>query len=53
MNDVNISIMSFDLEREPKLSTEEKQLAKLREHQRRKRKEKLYSYPETVKSRNI
>ena len=36
----------------PKLSTEEEQLAKIRERQRRQRKEELYSYPSSLKTRS-
>jgi len=52
MSDVSY-IKAFNcLIMEPKLTAEAKKLAKKREHQRRHRKEKLYSYPPTVKSCN-
>ena len=50
MSNIDDLKMLYGLVTKPNLSAEEEQLAKIRERQRRERKEKLYSYP--LKSRN-
>lgn len=50
MSDINNLKASNRLALKP--STEYERLAKISERQRRERKEKLYSYPSSVKSRN-
>ena len=52
MSNINDSKAYYGLVMKPNPSTEEEQLAKMREVQRRERKVKLYSYPSPVKSRN-
>jgi hypothetical protein len=49
MSDVDDLKAFYDLAMKPELSLEEKRLAKIRYHQKRKRKEKLYSYPSSGK----
>ena len=44
MSDIDNLKVICGLVMKPKLSTEEEQAAKIRERQRRERKEKLYSY---------
>ncbi len=44
MSDIDDIKVSYDLVIKPKLSVEDNQLAKIREQQRRERKEKLYSF---------
>ncbi len=44
MSDIDDIKVSYDLVMKPKLSVEENQLAKIREQQRRERKQKLYSF---------
>lgn len=52
MSDIASSAELYSLVKKPKSSIEEERIAKLHEHQRRERKEKLYSYsPEKSLSR--
>jgi len=44
MSDINNSKELYGLVKKPKLSAEKERLAKIRERQRRERKEELYSY---------
>ena len=50
MSDIDDLKAFYSLVMKPKLSAEDKRLAKIRERQRRERKEKLYSFP--LNSRN-
>lgn len=52
MSDIDNTKALYCLEIKPKLSAEEKHLAKTRELQRRERKVNLYSYPSSAKNRN-
>ena len=52
MSDIDELKALYDLALKLELSLEEQRLAKIRERQRRERKEKLYSYPSSVKIRN-
>ncbi len=45
MSDIASSAVLYSLVKKSKSSVEEERVAKLHEHQRRERKEKLYSYP--------
>ena len=44
MSDIDDLKVFYGMAMKPKLSAEEERVAKKREHQRRERKEKLYSY---------
>lgn len=52
MSDTRRQTMPYSLATKLKLSAEEEKLIKIREHLRRQRKEKLYSYPTPAKSCN-
>jgi len=52
MSNVNNFTAFYGSAMKPKRNVEEKRLAKIRDHQKRERKEKLYSYPSSVKRRN-
>ena len=53
MSDIEYLKEFYGLVKKPKFSVEEERIAKIREHQRRERKEKLYSFsPEKSLRRN-
>ena len=52
MSDTSNQKTPYGLVTKLKLSVKGEQLAKICERQRRQRKEELYSYPSSVKSRN-
>jgi hypothetical protein len=52
MSDIRNQRTSYSLATKLKLSAKDEQLVKIRECQRRQRKEELYSSPSLIKSRN-
>lgn len=52
MSDIGHLKGFYGLLKKPKSKVEEQRIAEIHERERRERKEKLYSYPSSVKSRN-